>query len=127
MIVCRKFNQEDQMFLKEMLFEAVFWSRVHDLPSLEEGLSYDYTKHILLDFGGREGDIAAVAEIDGVRVGAAFIRYWNEDANMRGYISESIPVLVIGVVRAYRQQGVGAAFMESILMYCFWKGTQNKL
>ena len=114
MINCRIYNEDDFQFLREMLFEAVFWSRIDDRPPLEEGLSYDYTKHILVDFGTREGDIAVIAEIDGVKAGAAFIRYWSDDINIRGYISEDIPVLVIGVVEDYRLQGVGGTLIESI-------------
>ncbi len=41
-----------------------------DRSSLEEGLSYDYKKHVLVDFGCRKGDIAVVA---------AFISYWNDE------------------------------------------------
>ncbi len=115
MIHCRKYNQDDYQFLREMLFEAVFWSRKDDeQPSLEEGLSYDCTKHTLVDFGSREGDIAVIAEIDGNKAGAAFIRYWNDNTNIRGYITEEIPVLVIGVVKDYRRQGVGDMLIESI-------------
>ncbi len=115
MINCRKYNQDDDQFLRKMLFEAVFWSRADDdRPSLEEGLLYDYTKHVLVDFGSRKGDIAVVAEIDEKRVGAAFIRYWNDEQNIRGFISEDIPVLVIGVVDGYRRQGVGSILIESL-------------
>ncbi len=115
MIDCRIYNQDDYQFLREMLFEAVFWSRTdNDRPSLEKGLSYDYTKYVLVDFGSREGDIAVIAEIDGARAGAAFVRYWNDDQNIRGYIAEDIPVLVIGVVNDYRRQGVGSALIESL-------------
>lgn len=114
MIRCRDYKQEDFHFLREMLFEAVFWSRIDDRPSLEEGLSYDYTKHVLLDFGSRDGDIAVVAESGGKNVGAAFIRYWNDDVNLRGYISKEIPVLVIGVHKDYRRKGVGGHLIESL-------------
>ena len=114
MIDCRIYNEADYQFLREMLYEAVFWSRTYDKPTLEEGLSYDYAKHILLEFGKRNGDIAVIAEIDGVRVGAAFIRYWNKEVNTRGYISDSIPVLVIGVRESHRRLGVGSALMEAI-------------
>ena len=115
MISCREYVQKDYQFLREMLFEAVFWNRNEEnRPSLEEGLSYDYTKHVLLDFGNREGDIAVVAEVDGQRAGAAFIRYWNEAVNLRGYISEDIPVLVIGVVDDYRHQGIGSLLIASL-------------
>lgn len=111
---CRAYVNDDDQFLREMLFEAVFWSRKDDRPSLDEGLSYDYTKHILENFGKREGDLAVIAEIDGVKAGAVFLRYWNDDVNMRGYISKDIPVLVIGVAAAYRRQGIGGKLIESI-------------
>jgi|GEM_PF-2384976 len=115
MIKCRTYNQGDYQFLQKMLFEAVFWSRSdEDRPSLEEGLSYDYTKHVLIDFGKRKGDIAVIAEIDGKRVGAAFIRYWNDIENIRGYLSEDVPVLAIGVVDGFRNQGIGSALIESL-------------
>ena len=115
MINCRGYVRDDYQFLREMLFEAVFWSRTDDdRPSLEEGLSYDFTKHILVDFGDRKGDIAVIAEIDGAKAGAAFIRYWNDEMNIRGYISRDIPVLVIGVVGTYRHRGVGSILIESL-------------
>lgn len=112
---CRMFKNDDINFLREILFEAVFWSRNDaDRPSLEEGLSYDYTKHVLVDFGRRKGDIAVIAESNGKRVGAAFIRFWNDTENIRGYLSEEIPVLVIGVVESFRNQGVGRLLIESL-------------
>ncbi len=115
LLKCRTYKQEDYQFLREMLFEAVFWSRSEeDRPSLEEGLSYDYTKHVLIDFGKRKGDIAVIAEIDGERAGAAFIRYWNDSENIRGYLSEDVPVLVIGVAEGFRNQGVGSALLKSL-------------
>ena len=65
MIRCRAYTKNDHQFLREMLFEAVFWSRTkNNRPSLEEGLSYGYTKHVLVDFGKRRGDIAVIAEVD---------------------------------------------------------------
>ncbi len=114
MISSRKYTQDDYRFLREMLFEAVFWSRIDNRPSLEEGLSYDYTKHVLVDFDSRKGDIAVIAEVDGIKAGATFIRYWSDHINIRGYISKDIPVLVIGVVEGYRRRGVGNQLMESI-------------
>lgn len=115
MNICREYTKDDIPFLQEMLFEAVFWSRtVDNRPSLEDGLSYDYTKHILLDFGNRNGDTAVIAQMDGVEAGAAFIRYWNDDINMRGYIAKDIPVLVVGVAQAFRRQGIGGKLIKAI-------------
>lgn len=115
MLKCRIYKNEDYQFLREMLFEAVFWSKSkEDRPSLEEGLSYDYMKHVLVDFGDRLGDIAVIAEIDGVKAGAAFVRYWNEEVNIRGYVSDEIPVFVIGVSEDFRRMGVASALMNAL-------------
>lgn len=115
MLKCREYGQDDYPFLREMLFEAVFWSRkMEERPSLEEGLSYDYTKHVLVDFGERKGDLAVIAENQGLRIGAAFIRHWNDAENIRGYLSQDVPVLVIGVVNEFRNQGVGSSLLEAV-------------
>ena len=119
----RPYTKEDDHFLREMLYEAVFWSRNEsDRPSLEEGLSYDYTKHILVDFGKRNGDLAIIAENDAIRVGAAFIRYWDDPEAIRGYVSSQVPVLVIGVHSAYRRQGVGSVMLEELKELALVKG-----
>ena len=113
MIIYREYTLEDIPFMREMLFEAVFWSRAEEeKPSLEEGLSYDYTKHILEGFGTRAGDIAVIAEMNSKRVGVAFIRYWDDMTNMRGYISPDIPVLVVGVEKAYRRKGIARDLID---------------
>lgn len=126
MIECREYQHKDDPFLKEMLFEAVFWSRTDEnRPSLDEGLSYDYTKHVLVDFGSKTGDLAVIAEIDGKKAGAAFIRYWNDDVNIRGYLSADIPVLVIGVVKGYRHQGIGSALLSSLKNVAVENGIQK--
>lgn len=126
MMICREYQHEDDQFLREMLFEAVFWSRTQEnRPSLEEGLSYDYTKHVLVDFGRREGDLAVIAEIDGEKAGAAFIRYWNDEVHIRGYLAEDIPVLVIGVAEGYRRQGVGSALIESLKLLAMKRGIEK--
>lgn len=115
MITYRKADDSDLKFLKEMLFEAVFWSRnIAERPTLEEGLSYDYTRHILKAFGSRHNDLAIIAERNGQKIGAAFIRCWNEKAHVRGYLEDDIPVLVIGVVDAYRHQGIGLGLLEGL-------------
>ena len=115
MIQCRSYEERDNQFLKEMFFEAVFWSRQEeDRPTLDEGLSYDYTKDVLRAFGERQGDIAVIAEFDHEYAGAAFIRYWQAKDEVRGYIDDRIPVLVIGVEKTYRRRGIGAELIEAL-------------
>jgi ribosomal protein S18 acetylase RimI-like enzyme len=111
MIEYRGYSDEDYQFLREMLFEAVFWS-FDTKPSFEEGLSLDYTKDVLTDFGNRENDLAVIALEDGEKVGCTFIRCWNKENEVRGWLSNAIPVLVIGVKEEYRSKGIGVGLIE---------------
>ncbi|MDK2865931.1 MAG: hypothetical protein PWP51_751 [Clostridiales bacterium] len=111
----RPYTPNDYQFLREMLFEAVFWSRTDaNRPALEEGLSYDYTKHILERFGTQKGDLAVIAEYNGQRAGAVFIRHWHKDNKIRGYIADDIPILVIGVVSSCRRRSIASGLLKAI-------------
>jgi ribosomal protein S18 acetylase RimI-like enzyme len=52
---------------------------------------------------------------DDVLVGAAWYRYWTDDHNTRGYINAHMPVVVIGVERDYRRQGVGKQLLARLI------------
>lgn len=106
-IQLRKSQTSDIPFLREMLYEAVFWRARDDKPSFEEGLAYPEVSKSLADWGKRAGDTAVVAVKHAVPVGSAWYRYWTDDNFINGYIDANIPVLVIGVHRDYRHQGIG--------------------
>ena len=106
-LLLRDARQSDLQFVREMLYEAVFWRASANKPSFEEGLAYPEVSRALADWGERDGDIAVVATNDSIRVGAAWIRYWTDDNFINGYIDETMPVLVIGVHRDYRHRGIG--------------------
>ena len=99
-------------FLREMLYEAVFWRDSAEKPSLEEGLAYPEVKKALADWGKREGDTAAIAAVGSVPVGAAWYRYWTDNNSIRGYVDRDTPVLVIAVQRDYRHRGIGTRMIE---------------
>jgi ribosomal protein S18 acetylase RimI-like enzyme len=102
----RESQPSDIPFLKEMLYEAVFWRVGGEKPSFTEALAYPEVKKALAGWGERDGDTAVVALVDSVPVGAAWYRLWN-DSNYRGCIDDNTPVLAIGVHRDYRHQGLG--------------------
>lgn len=106
-IILRESEPNDFPFLREMLYEAVFWRASHNKPSFEEGLSYPDVRNALAGFGGRDGDIAVIAIIDSIPAGAAWYRFWNDSNFIRGYFDKETPVLVIGVHRDYRHKGIG--------------------
>jgi ribosomal protein S18 acetylase RimI-like enzyme len=100
-----------------MLYEAVFWRASVNKPSFEEGLAYPEVSRALVDWGEREGDIGVVATIDSTPVGASWLRYYTDDHFINGYMNSSTPVLVIGVHRDYRHQGIGGRMIEWLVDY----------
>jgi ribosomal protein S18 acetylase RimI-like enzyme len=100
-----------------MLYEAVFWRASANKPSFEEGLAYPDVSRSLADWGERDGDIAVVATVDSILVGASWLRFWTDGNFINGYIDETTPVLVIGVHRNYRRQGVGRGMIDWLIDY----------
>ena len=101
-IYLRGAQRSDLRFLREMLYEGVFWRANADRPSFEEGLAFPGVKKELADWGERDGDTAVVAIVGSTRVGAGWYRFWTEDDSSNGYIDGSTPVLAIAVHRDNR-------------------------
>lgn len=111
----RVYEDMDQNFLKEMLYEAIFWRESPTKPTYDESLTLDFVKVALENFGKRQGDTAVVASIGQERVGAIWYRYWHEFDQMRGFVHETIPIIAIGVVEKHRYKGIGQKLMTEIL------------
>ena len=111
----RKSNPSDIEFIQKMLYEAVYWRASNNKPSFEEAMSNPDVNKTAVDLGEKDGDIAVIAIIDRIPVGAAWLRYWSDDNNIRGYINEDMPVLVIGVSKAYRHMGIGGKMINRLI------------
>lgn len=111
----RESQPSDMPFLRQMLYEAVFWRDSVSKPSLEEGLAYPEVSRALADWGKRDGDTAVVASTSSIPIGAAWYRYWTEGNCTRGFLDANTPELVIGVHRDYRHQGVGTKMIEWLI------------
>lgn len=106
-------TNDDIEFMREMLYEAVYWRKSDNPPTYDESLSMPVMVKAFKDWG-KEGDIAIIAEENGVLAGAAWVRYWTKDNSIRGYVKDDIPVLIIGVHKDYRQMGLGFKLMEAL-------------
>ena len=124
-MLLRESKHSDIPFLKQMLYEAVFWRASDNKPSLTEGLKYPGVSNALAGFGERDGDAAVVALIGTTPVGAAWYRYWTDENNTRGYIDESMPVLAIGVHSDYRHQGIGGKMVDWLIGYAATHGVDK--
>jgi ribosomal protein S18 acetylase RimI-like enzyme len=111
----RKSKLSDIQFMREMLYEAVFWRPNPNKPSFEEGLSNPGVSNALVDWGEREGDAAVIALVDSKPVGAAWYRFYTDDNCIRGYMDKTIPVIVIAVHKNHRRQGIGVKMIEWLI------------
>jgi len=116
-ILLRESQHSDIPFLRKILYEAVFWRASVDKPCFEQGLKYPDVSKSLADWGERDGDVAVIATIDSIPVGAAWYRFWTDDNFIYGYIDEMTPVLVIGVDSDYRHQGIGGKMIAWLVEY----------
>jgi GNAT superfamily N-acetyltransferase len=105
----------DLPFLREMLFEAAYWRPDAPRPALEQGLARPDLAKLLAGWG-RPGDLAVIAEsAAGAPTGAAWCRLWTAAEHSYGFLGETVPELGIGVARAWRRRGIGAALLAALL------------
>jgi ribosomal protein S18 acetylase RimI-like enzyme len=116
-VIFKNSRHSDIPFLREMLYEAVFWRAIASAngPPFEEGLADPEVNKALANWGERDGDIAVVALVDSNPAGAAWYRFYNDNNSIRGYIEETIPALVIAVHRDYRRQGIGGKMIDWLI------------
>jgi len=116
-IQLRESRPSDLPFLREMLFEAVYWRSIAqgNPPSLETGFADPEVSKTLADWGARDGDTAVVAQLESKPVGAAWYRYWTDDEFIRGYIDADIPALIMGTHREHRRQGIGEQMINWLM------------
>jgi hypothetical protein len=77
-IALRNYQNTDLSFLKEMLYEAVYWRGGPDTPSFEEAFALPGIQKAVNNMGSRAGDAALIACLDeNTPVGAAWYRYWS--------------------------------------------------
>jgi GNAT superfamily N-acetyltransferase len=109
----REATRDDGDFLADMLVEAVNWSSEWKRKSRRRVLAAPNTAHYIAEWP-REGDLGVVAEADGERIGAAWLRFFPADDPGYGFVAADVPELTIGVVTAWRGRGVGRALLRAV-------------
>lgn len=115
MITIRYGAPADELFLKEMTYQAIYSPKGGGfLPRkiLEEPAIRSY----YADFG-RAGDLAFVALSDGQAVGAVWIRYATSAQKGYGFVRTDVPELTLAVLPAFRGRGIGTALLEKLLTH----------
>lgn len=111
----REATREDLPFLREMLFEAVFWRPDQKRPPIDEGLAGPELGRILEGWG-RAGDMARIAVGgDGSQVGGAWVRYWTAENRSYGFVDASTPELGLAVRPGDRGRGIGTRLISELM------------
>ncbi len=110
----RAATASDEPFLWEMLYLALFVSPGE--PPLPRSILRDRgIARYVEDWGIRNGDSGLIALVDGVPVGAAWLRCFPASEPGYGFVNERTPELSIAVVPAHRGKGIGFALIERLL------------
>jgi ribosomal protein S18 acetylase RimI-like enzyme len=106
---------EDEPFLSEMLYEAMMWRPGPRRFSREEVLSLPEIA-VYIGEWGRSGDVGLVAEGNrGEPIGAAWYRFFSEEAHGFGFVNAETPEITIAVREDWRGRGIGGALLEELI------------
>lgn len=108
--IIRKLEKEEVKVLDTFLYEAIFIPEGAEAPN-RDIINLPELQVYINDFGNREGDIAFVAEADGVVVGAVWVRIMND----YGHVDDETPSFAISLLKEYRNYGIGTKLMITML------------
>lgn len=109
----RPITIEEQAFLDEMLYEALFVPEGE--PVLPRSVIFEPSLSCYRDDWGKgRCDIALVAERDGMLVGAIWGRLFTDARRGYGFVHSAVPEIGMAVYAAYRRQGIGGALLREI-------------
>jgi GNAT superfamily N-acetyltransferase len=103
----------DGAFMADMLVEAVNWSAQWQKQSRRRVLSTHRTAHYISGWP-RDTDLGVIAEADGERIGAAWLRFHPASDPGYGFVAAEVPELTVGVAEHWRGRGVGRALLRAI-------------
>jgi len=113
-MIIRQGTTEDVPFLKEMLFEAIFWNKDVERPNIDDFFKNQIINKQIENWG-RYGDRSLISEKADNRIGIAWYRLWNDLDPMFGFIDSNTPAVGIAVCKDFRSQGIGRTLMINLI------------
>ncbi len=112
----QKAQSEELEFMWEMLALSVFVTEEHLRLTTEDILNDEMLAGELKGWG-RKGDVAFIAVTEGgEKMGAIWMRRFNERNKTYGYINEYTPVIAgFAIKPEYRGQGVGTKLLQALM------------
>lgn len=109
----RPLADADESLLKSMLYHAIHVPEVEAPPSPEIVEGQPLRRYY--EGWGREGDGGLVAEVEGIAVGAAWLRMLTGERRGYGWVADDVPELSIAVLPDFRRLGIGTRLLVGLL------------
>jgi [ribosomal protein S18]-alanine N-acetyltransferase len=114
-------RKDDVHFLWDMLYEAVYVDENSEKPPrsiIETPEMASYVKE-----WGRYGDLGLLAvDSNGNKLGAIWIRLFDDLTKTYGYIDKETPILSMAILPQYRGKGIGSELLKEIKSQAASKG-----
>lgn len=113
-VAVRPAEATDAAFLAEMLVAAAFWRPDGPSGSVAEVVDRPELAHYVAGWP-RAGDLGVIALEGRQPVGAAWLRFFPDSDPGYGFLDEDTPELAMGVLKAWRAQGVGSRLLDELI------------
>ena len=107
----REIQEPEIPTLNEFLYEAIFIPK-GATPPPKSIIDNEDLQVYVRDFGKSSHDKCLVAKVDGKIVGAVWCRIMKD----YGHIAEDTPSLAISLYKEYRNEGIGTALLQQMLL-----------
>jgi len=109
--IIRQIKESEYSVLEDFLYEAIFIPEGVETPP-KKIINQPELQVYIDDFGKRKGDFGFVAEVNEKIVGAVWVRIMND----YGHVDDETPSFAISLYKGYRNNGIGTALMEAMLI-----------
>lgn len=109
--IIREMKDSEVSILEDFLYEAIYIPEGVISPP-KSIINEPELQVYIKKFGYDETDIALVAEVNGIIVGAVWARIMND----YGHIDNETPSLAISLLKKFRNKGIGTQLMKKILV-----------
>ena len=104
-------DPDDAPFLERIFVVAADWN-----PQTAHGDAHWRADPTIAKYTGgwkRDDDFGYIVESHGEPVGAVWMRFFSADSPGYGFVDEATPELTLGVLEAFRGEGVGRQLMQA--------------
>jgi len=112
----REIKETELNILETMLYEAIYQPVGSELLP-REVIKVPEISVYIDNFLKNKDDYCLVAEVEGIIIGAVWVRILAGEIKGYGNIDDRTPEFAISLIKEYRNQGIGTALMKKMIEY----------